>query len=96
MLKKNFTRKNLANKINKILGFSKSFSSSIIDSFFETLVIALIKSNKVKITSFGTYKILNKKERMGRNPKTKIEAKIKSRKVVNFKPALVFKEKINR
>ena len=96
MLKKNFTRKNLANKINKILGFSKSFSLSIVDSFFETLVIELIKSNKVKITSFGTYKVLNKKARMGRNPKTKIEAKIKSREVVNFKPAFVFKEKINR
>ena len=96
MLKKNFTRKNLANKINKILGFSKNFSLSIVDSFFETLVIELIKSNNVKITSFGTYKVLNKKARMGRNPKTKIEAKIKSRKVVNFKPAFVFKEKINR
>ena len=45
MLKKNFTRKNLANKINKILGFSKNFSLSIVDSFFETLVSELIKPN---------------------------------------------------
>ena len=96
MVKKNFTRKDLSNKIYQNLGFSKNLSSIIIDSFFETLISELIKSNKVKITSFGTYKVLNKKERMGRNPKTKIEAKIKSRKVVNFKPAFVFKEKINR
>ena len=95
MLKKNFTRKNLANKINKILGFSKNFSLSIVDSFFETLVSELIKSNKVKITSFGTYKVLNKKERIGRNPKTKIEAKISARKVVKFKPSLKAKNKLN-
>lgn len=96
MVKKNLTRKKLANKINKMLGFSKNFSSSIVDSFFETFVTELIKSNKVKITTFGTHKVLNKKERIGRNPKTKIEAKVKSRKVVNFKPSLIFKEKINR
>ena len=59
----------------------------IVDSFFETLVSELIKSNKVKITSFGTYKVLNKKERMGRNPKTKIEVMISERNVVSFKPS---------
>ena len=94
-MKKNFTRKDLSNKINKTLGFSKNFSSSIVDSLFESLISELIKSNKVKITSFGTYKILNKKERVGRNPKTKIETKISSRKIVNFKPSTIFKEKIN-
>ena len=52
-------------------------------------------SKKVKITSFGTFQVVNKKERVGRNPKTKIEAKISSRKVVKFKPSLMFKEKVN-
>ena len=96
MAKKKFNRKNLSNKIYKILGFSKIFSASIVDNFFETLVSELIKSNKVKISSFGTFKVINKKERIGRNPKTKVEAKISSRKVVKFKPSLLFKEKINK
>ena len=95
MNKKNLTRKNLSNKIYKILGFSKNFSSTIVDNLFETLVGALLKSDKVKISSFGTFKVMDKKARLGRNPKTKNEVMITSRKVVKFKPSLIFKEKIN-
>ena len=95
MVKKNFNRKNLSNKIYQNLGFSKNFSSSIVDNFFEIMAAELIRSNKVKISSFGTFKVMNKKERIGRNPKTKIEAKITSRKVVKFKPSLIIKKKLN-
>ena len=96
MLKKNFTRKDLSNKIYKDLGFSKKFSSSIVDNFFEILTAELIQLNKVKISSFGTFKVANKNERIGRNPKTKIETKITSRKVVKFKPSLFIKKKLNK
>ena len=95
MNKKNLTRKNLSHKIYKTLGFSKNFSSAVVDNLFETLVGALLRSDKIKISSFGTFTVMNKKERMGRNPKTKDEALITSRKVVKFKPSLIFKEKIN-
>ncbi len=95
MTKKNFTRKNFSNKIYKMIGFSKNFSTKIVDNFFETLVNEILKSNKVKIASFGTFNVKSKKERIGRNPKTKVEAKITSRKVVTFKPSLIFREKIN-
>ena len=95
MVKKNFNRKNLSNKIYQNLGFSKNFSSSIVDNFFEIMTSELIRSNKVKISSFGTFKVMNKKERIGRNPKTKIEAKITSRKVVKFKPSIAINKKLN-
>ena len=96
MLKKNFTRKDLTNRIYQNLGFSKNFSSNLIDDFFETLISELIKKNKIKITSFGTFEIVHKKERIGRNPKTKIETKISARKIVKFKPSATIKEKLNR
>ena len=96
MTKKNFTRKNLIRKINQNVGFSENFSSKIIDNFFESLISALIISNKIKISSFGTFKVINTKERTGRNPKTKIEAKILPRKVVKFKPSSFVKKEINR
>ena len=92
MTKKNFTRKNLIRKINQNVGFS----SKIIDNFFESLISALVISNKIKISSFGTFKVINTKERTGRNPKTKIEAKILPRKVVKFKPSSFVKKEINR
>ena len=95
MIKKNCTRKDLSNSIYKILGFSKNFSSIIVDDFFEILIQQLVKFKKIKISSFGTFEVINKKERIGRNPKTKEEAKITSRKVVKFRPSLIFKKKIN-
>ena len=96
MVNNNFTRKNLSNKIYKEVGFSKNLSLKIIDDFFESIISKIIKSNKIKISSFGTFSILNKKERIGRNPKTGIEKKILSRKVVKFKPSLSLKKKINQ
>ena len=95
MVKKNFTRKDLSNKIYQNLGFSKSYSSTIIDNFFETLIQELLKSNKIKISSFGTFKIVNKKKRIGRNPKTKEEAVILPRKIVKFSPSVLVKQKLN-
>ena len=91
----NITRKKLYNKIHQNLGFSKNITSQIVDDFFELLIDGLIKKKEVKISSFGTFKVIDKKERIGRNPKTKIEAKILPRKVVKFKPSLSFKNKLN-
>jgi integration host factor subunit alpha len=96
MVNNNFTRKGLSNKIHKNIGFSKNLSLKIVDDFFESIILAIIKSNKIKISSFGTFSILNKKERMGRNPKTGVQAKISSRKVVKFKPSLSFKKRVNQ
>ena len=95
MMKKNFTRKDLSSKIYHNIGFSKNFSSGIVDNFFESLISELIISNKIKISTFGTFKVINKRERVGRNPKTKIEARISPRKVVKFKPSSFVKKIIN-
>ena len=96
MLKKNFTRKDLSNNVHQKLGFSKNLSSLLIDDFFESLVSELVKGNKIKISSFGTFLVVDKKERIGRNPKTKVEAKIVARKIVKFKPSNRIKVKLNR
>ena len=95
MAKKNFTRKDLSNKIYQDLGFSKSYSSIVIDNFFETMIQELLRSNKIKVSSFGTFKVIYKKKRIGRNPKTKEEAIILPRKVVKFTPSLLVKQKLN-
>ena len=95
MAKKNLTRKDLSNKIYKNLGFSKNISLKIVDDFFESIISEIVRSKKIKISSFGTFSVLDKKERIGRNPKTKVEARIFSRKVVKFKPSLLLKKKIN-
>ena len=95
MVKKNLTRKELTKKIYQNIGFSKRLSGKILDDFFEIIIQELIESNKLKISSFGTFSILNKSERIGRNPKTKVSAKILSRRVVKFKPSDILKKIIN-
>ena len=91
----NITRKKLYNRIHQNLGFSKNLASQIVDGFLELLVDELIKKKEVKISSFGTFKVIDKKERIGRNPKTKVEARIVARKVVKFKLSNIVKGKLN-
>ncbi len=93
---KNFTKKDIINKIYQEVGFSKNMSSIIIDDFFDVISTELIKNGKIKISNFGTFVVLEKKERLGRNPKTKEQAKISARKIVKFIPSDKIKNKINK
>ena len=77
------------------MGFSKNVSQTIIDELFDYLVSELVISNKIKISSFGSFEVVKKKERIGRNPKTKEQAMISARKIVRFKPSLLLKDMIN-
>ena len=91
----NLTKKDLINQIYMQIGFSKQISESLIDDFLSLFVENLIKEKKIKLSKFGTFTIREKKERIGRNPKTKENKIIKARKVVLFKPSKDFKKFIN-
>ena len=95
MLKKNLTRKTLYIKLYHAIGFSKNISRILVSNVFEEIILGLTTGNDVKITSFGTFKTINKKERIGRNPKTREEVKISARKVVTFKASQQLKQKLN-
>jgi len=95
MIKKNLTRKDITNRLHSRLGISRNLLGNILDDFFESLVTELIIKKKIKISSFGTFEVKNKKERIGRNPKNKIEFKISPRKIVKFKPSDIIKKKLN-
>ena len=92
----NLTKKDLINQIYMQIGFSKQISESLIDDFLSLFVENLIKEKKIKLSKFGTFTIRKKKERIGRNPKTKENKIIKARKVVLFKPSREFKEFVNQ
>ena len=91
----NLTKKDLVNLVYMQIGFSKKISENLIDDFFETIVTNLSQEKVLKLSKFGTFTIRQKKSRVGRNPKTKIEALISQRNVVLFKPSKAFKEYIN-
>ena len=91
----NLTKKDLVNIVYMQIGFSKQISESLIEEFFSLISENLEKEKKLKISKFGTFTIREKKQRIGRNPKTKVSSIIKSRKVVLFKPSKEFKNYIN-
>tara|TARA_B100002051_G_scaffold239556_1_gene242838 strand:- start:14 stop:307 length:294 start_codon:yes stop_codon:yes gene_type:complete len=91
----NLTKKDIIKSIYLQIGLSKK----IIDLFLEDIIKILtnnIKENKkVKISNFGTFLVRNKKNRIGRNPKTREEKKISERNVLLFKPSKELKKYIN-
>ena len=91
----NLTKKDLVNLVYMQLGFSKQISENLIDDFLATILQNIISEKKLKLSKFGTFKIRQKKSRIGRNPKTKESKIISSRDVVLFKPSKEFKEFVN-
>ena len=67
------------------IGFSKRISEALVEDIFELIIENIIKYNKVKISKFGTFSIRKKKQRIGRNPKTKEIKIISERNVIIFK-----------
>ena len=91
----NLTKKDIINSIYMQIGFSKKISETLLDEFFSIILEHLKKNKKVKISKFGTFKVKFKKEREGRNPKTKKTAVIKARKTISFKASKELKSYIN-
>ena len=91
----NLTKKDIINSIYLQIGFSKTISENLLEDFFQIILENLIKNKKVKISNFGTFTVRLKKQRIGRNPKTKESKIISDRRVVLFKPSSKFKEFIN-
>jgi integration host factor subunit alpha len=96
MKRNNLSKNIILKKINYNLGIPNSFSKKILNLLLEIIIEGLNRDGKVKLSGFGTFKILNKKSRIGRNPKTKVEYKIKARKVVTFLPSHLTKKEINK
>jgi len=90
------TRQSLADLVYKELGISKVEASNFIDDIFDLISLELEKKNKVKIANFGAFNIREKKQRIGRNPKTKEDKVISSRIVITFRPSKILKNKINK
>ena len=94
--KKNLTKEILAENINRQFGLTKSFSEKLINSLVFHLTNTVKTDKILKIKNFGTFKILNKKERIGRNPKSKEKFVISKRNVIVFKTSKSLNNKLNK
>tara|TARA_B100000886_G_scaffold239655_1_gene168061 strand:- start:2305 stop:2640 length:336 start_codon:yes stop_codon:yes gene_type:complete len=94
-MEKTTTRSTLSEAVFKNVGLSRNESSALVDSVFNEILKSLIDGDDVKISSFGTFVVRNKKERIGRNPKTGEEVPITARSVVTFRASNVLKSRVN-
>jgi integration host factor subunit alpha len=95
MNSRTWTRNDFVEKISSHVGLPNSTSSLIVENIFDFILSELENKQDVKISSFGSFIIRNKKSRLGRNPKTGIEAPISARNVVTFNPSNILKSKLN-
>ena len=78
------------------IGFSKKISESLLEDILEIILKNIIKHKQVKIAKFGTFILRKKKQRIGRNPKTKEIKLIEERNVILFKASKELKSYINK
>jgi integration host factor subunit alpha len=90
------TRAQLAEAVYQEVGLSRNDSAQLVDVILEEISQALIHDDMVKLSSFGSFQVRSKGERIGRNPKTGEEVPIKPRRVLVFRASHVLKDKINR
>ncbi len=91
----NTKKKDISNEVFNKLGYPKLYVDNFLDDTIEIIIEGLIKDGNLKIDNFGSFKVLKKEKRIGRNPKTKKEYEISSRKIVSFKASNFLKEKVN-
>ncbi|ESR23280.1 integration host factor subunit alpha [Lutibaculum baratangense] len=89
------TRADLAEAVYQRVGLSRTESSELVEMVLSEISDCLEEGETVKLSSFGSFVVRDKGERVGRNPKTGEEVPIEPRRVLVFKPSAVLKQRIN-
>jgi integration host factor subunit alpha len=89
------TRADLCEAVYQKVGLSRAESSELVEMVLQEIADCLSRGEAVKLSSFGSFLVRSKGQRMGRNPKTGEEVPIEPRRVMVFKPSNVLKDRIN-
>lgn len=95
MTNETITRADLSQAVYESVGLSRNESADLVESVLELMADALVKGEMVKISSFGSFVVRDKRQRVGRNPKTGEEVAIAPRRVLTFRASHVLKDRIN-
>ena len=90
------TRAELADAVHRRVGLSRTESADLVEMVLDEISDALVRGEQVKLSSFATFQVRHKKERVGRNPKTGEEVPILPRRVMSFRASNVLKDRILR
>lgn len=92
---KTLTRADLAEAVVRNVGLPRNESQELVELVLGEISDCLSKGEQVKLSSFGSFGIREKGERVGRNPKTGEEVPITPRRVLIFRPSSIMKDRIN-
>ena len=95
MAARTVTRANLSDAVYQEVGLSRRESAELVDSVLNEISDALVRGETIKLSSFGSFMVRQKGERVGRNPKTGEEAPILPRRVLLFRASHALKSRIN-
>ena len=93
---KTLTRADLAEAVYRKVGLSRTESAELVEAVLDEICEAIVRGETVKLSSFATFHVRDKNERVGRNPKTGEEVPILPRRVMTFKASNVLKSRILR
>ncbi|MDJ0612182.1 MAG: integration host factor subunit alpha [Rhizobiaceae bacterium] len=94
MSQKTVTRTDLSEAVYKELGLSRIESAELVETFLDIISERIVQGESVKLSSFGSFLVRSKNERIGRNPKTGEEVPITPRRVMVFKPSNILKQAV--
>jgi integration host factor subunit alpha len=92
---KTITRADLCEAVYRKVGLSRTESATLVELVLKEITDCLERSERVKLSSFGSFVVRKKGQRIGRNPKTGKEVPIPPRRVIVFKSSAVLKRRIN-
>ncbi len=95
MASETVTRAHLSEAVYQEVGLSRHESAQLVESVLSQVSDALTSGETVKISSFGSFSVRQKGQRIGRNPKTGAEVPILPRRVLVFRASHVLKDRIN-
>jgi integration host factor subunit alpha len=95
MTEKTITRAQLSEAVYQEVGLSRNESADLLEAVLSEISGALSRGETVKISSFGSFSVRGKGQRIGRNPKTGEEVPILPRRVLVFRPSQLLKKRIN-
>jgi len=95
MAERTVTRAELSEAVYEEVGLSRNESSELVETVLDEIAEALERGDVVKISSFGSFSVRQKGERVGRNPKTGEEVPILPRRVLVFRASHVLRDRIN-
>ena len=88
------TRADLGKTIGEELGLPRRKAERLVSSLIEVISERLSSGEKVRVSSFGSFMLRDKRERMGRNPRTGEPAAVSPRRVIAFRPSRILKSRI--